>query len=411
MKDILKKEYSNGLTLVAEERPNTRKVALFVGVGVGSVDEDSEINGGSHFNEHLLFKSNKHRTARQIIEDLEYSGSLVNACTTWKYTGFYAKTPKSSLNGALDILFEAATNFEYDEKEFELERQVILTEIQNYINSPEKHALTGLFIPTLFEGTPLEKKIEGTTESMGKIKKKELEAFKQRFYAPNNMIIAVCGRFDWKKLTQLIEETFGILEKKHVPRRQKISIQNRGNRREEKRLDITQSYLHLGYRVPGFCGKDFFSLEMISSLLSEGMSSRLFHELREKRGIGYSVGNFFYPTGEEGMFVSHVDGLDPERVEETEEIILNIFSDLKKRRVQTKEFKGTKKLMISRYDDLLEKITERAMLLFLSEFFRVPYDFREKEKYIRAVTKDNVMDAAKEYLTEDYTLTLLSPKK
>jgi len=409
MKNILRKDYGNGLTLIAEKR-DSKKAALFVGVGAGSVDEDDRINGGSHFNEHLLFKSNQHRTARQIIEDLEYSGSLVNACTTWKYTGFYAKTPENSLSSALEILFEAATNFDYDEKEFALERQVILTEIENYINSPDKHALTGLFIPSLFKGTTIEQKIEGTAKSMGKVAKKELESYKKKLYVPNNMIISVSGRFDWKKLESLVSASFGTLPKGAQNNRKPVPVTNRRRIKEEKRADISQSYLHLGYRVPGFQTEDHFSLEMMSAILAEGMSSRMFHELREKRGIGYSVGNFYYPNGAEGMFVSHVDGFDPKKLDETKKTILKIFSDLKKKPVGVKEFSGTKKLMLSRYDDVLERITERAMMLYMTEFFKIPYDFREKEKYIRAVTKEDVRAAAKEYLGDDYTMTLLRPE-
>lgn len=410
MKKVHREEYGNGLVLLAEERPNTKKAALSVGVGVGSVNEDKRLNGGSHFNEHLLFKSNQYRSARQIIEDLEYSGSVVNACTSWKYTSFYAKTPHRELENALEILFQAATNFDYVEEEFELERQVILTEIQNYINSPEKYALMGLFIPTLFSGTLMEKKIEGTTESMSKVSKKRLEGFKKRFYVPNNMIIAVSGRFNWESLREMVGCSFGGLKKSPIQKPDGVDITNRSYMKEEKRSDITQSYLHLGYKVPGFQSKDYFSLEFLSAILSEGLSSRMFNELREKRGIGYSVGSFFYPNGAEGMFISHVDGFDPKRVDETMDVILAIFDDLKKNKVDKRELKGTKKLMISKYDDVLEKITQRAMFLFISEFFKIPFDFREKEKHINEVTIREIQEAAKEYLLDEYVLTLLSPE-
>ena len=190
MMGVNRTEFENGLVLLTDKKEDTKKAALFVGVNVGSVDESEMLNGGSHVNEHLLFKSNENRSARKIIEDLEYSGSIVNACTSWKYTGFYAKTPKTEVENALEILFEAATD------EFELERQVILTEIRNYINSPDKYALMGLFIPTLFSGTPLEKKIDGTIESMSKVSKKSLEDFKKEYYIPNNTIISVSGNFN-----------------------------------------------------------------------------------------------------------------------------------------------------------------------------------------------------------------------
>jgi predicted Zn-dependent peptidase len=411
MKNIERTEFGNGLVLLTEERPNTKKAALLAGVGVGSVNENDKLNGGSHFNEHLLFKSNGFRSARQIIEDLEYTGTIVNAYTTWGYTAFYAKTPHKELENSIEILFQAAANFDYDEKEFELERKVILTEIQNYIDSPEKYALMGLFIPTLFSGTPMEKKIEGTAGSMGSVTKKELEGFKRRFYVPNNTIIAVCGKFNRSRLVEVVENTFGGLKKRNFPVTGKVDIGNRRVTKSEGRRDITQSYLGLGYRVPGYSSENFFVLDLLSSILSEGLSSRMFHELRERRGIGYSVGNFFYPLRKEGMFASHVDGFDPVRVDETREVILKIFEDLKHNRLDNREFRGTKKLMISKYDDRLEKITERAMMGFQSEFFRIPFDFREKERFIRNVSREDIQEASEEYLNEEYVMTLLEPEK
>jgi len=158
LKDIKRVELDNGLVLLMEKTQNTKKTALLAGVRVGSVDESMKLNGGSHFNEHMLFKGNRYRSAREIAEDLEYSGTVINAYTTWKYTAFTAKAPYEHLNTAVEVINQAATNYSYIEEEFATERQVILTEIENFINSPDRYSLTGLFIPKLFEGTPLEKK-------------------------------------------------------------------------------------------------------------------------------------------------------------------------------------------------------------------------------------------------------------
>ncbi len=410
MDEIQRIEYGNGLRVLLEERANTKKAALLVGVRVGSVDEDDRINGGSHFNEHLLFKSNKYRTGRQITEDLEYSGTVINAYTTWKYTAFYAKTPCMELENAIEILYEAATNMDYRKREFELEREVVLTEIRNYINSPDKYALMDLFIPTLFNNTPLEKKIQGTVEAMSSVEKSELEEFKREFYSPTNTVMVVCGNFNEKKLLDKVENTFGSLgDGKHHPR-EEIDISNRHRFREESRADINQMYLSLGYRVPGYSSDDFFKLDLLSSILSEGLSSRLFKELRERRGIGYSVGSFYKPFQNEGMFISHVDGFNPNKLEETQETIEMVFNDLKNERISERELEGTKNLMLSKYDDLLERITESAMLLLESEFCGIPFDYREKERYIREVSVKDLMDAANKYLGDDYTITLLKPE-
>lgn len=411
LKGIKRVELDNGLVLLLEKTPNTKKAALLAGVRVGSVDESKKVNGGSHFNEHLLFKSNKYRNARSIAEDLEYSGTVINAYTTWKYTAFTAKSPSEHLNTAVEVIYEAATNYSYKEEEFATERQVILTEIENFINSPDRYSLTGLFIPKLFEGTPLEKKIEGTVDTMGSVAKEDLEEFKQKYYAPNNTVITAVGKYDEKDLTAKVKDLFGSLEEKKLPSRDPAAdLTNRKRKTIEERKDISQVYLCMGYKVPGYDCKDTYVLEMLSSLLSEGLSSRLYQELRDKRGIGYGVGSFYYPLDTEGMFLTHVEGFDPKRLDEAQEAILGIYDDLKKNLVSDREFNGTKTLMLSKYDDSLERITDRAAMLLETEIYKIPYDFREKEKHILKITKEEIREAAKTYLTDDYALTLLSPE-
>ncbi len=412
LKGIKRVELDNGLVLLLEKTPNTKKAALLAGVRVGSVDETNRLNGGSHFNEHMLFKSNKYRNAKAIAEDLEYSGTVINAYTTWKYTAFTAKSPSEHLSTAVEVIYQAATNYSYKEEEFATERQVILTEIENFINSPERYSLTGLFIPRLFEGTPLEKKIEGTAQIMGAVGREELEGFKEKYYAPNNMVIAAVGKYDERELISGVKDLFGSLEKKKIaPRDSAADLRNKNRKAAEERKDISQVYLCLGYKVPGYDSKDTYALEMLSSLLSEGLSSRLYQELRDKRGIGYGVGSFYYPLDTEGMFLTHVEGFDPKRLDETQETILGIFEDLKKNLVPDREFTGTKTLMLSKYDDSLEKITDRAAMILETEMYGIPYDFREKEKYINGITKEDIREAAQTYLTDEYTLTLLEPEK
>ena len=410
LEGITRKEFDNGLVLLMEKRPNTSKATLLVGVKVGSVNENEILSGGSHFNEHLLFKSNSYRSARQLVEDLEYSGIIINAYTNWKYTVFYAKSPHRELAKAVEILFQAATNFNYNPKEFSTEREVVLTEVKNHINSPERYSISGLFIPTLFRGTPLERPIEGTTDSMEKITKEQLEGFKKEYYVPNNMVLVAVGKFDEEELIRKVEDTFGTLESKKIPTLDlNITLDNENFERYETREDISQLYMCLGYRTPGSAHEDHYKLDLLTSILSEGLSSRMFRELREKRGIGYDVGSLFHPMGDEGIFCTHVSGFDPKRFKETKDIIFKIFKDLKTNSITDREFKGTKTLMISKYDDKLEIITNRALFLLETEFYKTPYDFRNKESYINEISKNDLRDLANEYLTDEYSLTVLAP--
>jgi len=175
------------------------------------------------------------------------------------------------------------------------------------------------------------KKIEGTVDTMGAVSKEDLEDFKKKYYIPNNMVLTAVGKYNEKGLVEKVEELFGCLPRGNPPvRAPPASLKNSRKTYVEERKDISQVYLCMGYRVPGYDSRDTHVLEMLSSLLSEGLSSRLYRELRDKRGIGYSVGSFYYPLDTEGMFMVHVEGFDPKRLEEAQEAILGIFDDLKR---------------------------------------------------------------------------------
>lgn len=411
MKGIKRTEFDNGLILLTEKRPTAKKAVLLMGVRVGSIDENDKINGASHFNEHMLFKSNRYRSAERISEDLEYAGTVVNAYTSWRYTAFHAKALSDRISDAVEILFQGIGNFNYEKDEFLTEKDVILTEIHNYINSPERYSLFELFIPALYRETPLERTVIGTENSVKNLTKNELEGFKRKFYAPNNMVIVATGKFNDDELLKRVKVTFGKLKEKKISRPSSmINLRNKKLEKFEHRKDISQLYMSLGYKVPGYVHEDIHRLEILSGILAEGFSSRMLRELREKRGIGYDVGAFFSPDGNEGIFSAYINGFDPKRFDEAIGVLLKIFESLKKNPVPDREFNGIKNLMISKYNDRLEKIMDRAIMIFETELYGIPYDFRKEEKFIREISKEELMETANKYLTEDYTMTVLGPE-
>lgn len=400
----------NGLVVILEKRPATKKLALVVGIKVGSINESQRLNGASHFLEHLLFKSNPERTADQIAEDLDYNGIIKNAFTGETKTYFYAKAPAAKIRKAIEIVYQAATNFQFDLKEFSLEKKVILAEIGRDTNSPEEYSFSQ-FVSTLFRGTPLAKTIFGTTNSLGNIKKEELEKFKRNYYVPNNMIVVLVGKFEEKEFLRKIKNTFGKLKTKDIPKpRISTAIRNYRFNQLEERKGISQVYLFLGYQVPGFISPDTYKLEMLTGILSAGLSSRLFKKLRKEKGIGYDVGAILENFGVQGMLAAYAAGFDPRRYKETKEIILNEFSDLKTNLVSSKELEGTKTLMISQHDDALENIAKRGVIILEREASKIPYDFRDFAKLIKKVSREDVRAAARKYLTDKFTLTALVPE-
>lgn len=411
LKGVKRTVLGNGLTILTHKVPRAKKAVILVGVKVGSIHEDEKLNGGSHYNEHLLFKSNSHRTAKQITETLELGGAAINAWTSFNETVFYVKCLPEALGEAVTVAYEAATNFVYDQAEFEREKQVILTEIKLGIEDPGSYAFSHLFYPKLLAGTPLEKTVAGTEQAMGAITPSDLIRFKSDYYAPNNMVIVVVGKFDEKKLKKDIRKTFGAMLYTRGVRHPSINVPP--NRRQEKfetRGDLKQAYLCLGYKVPGSLSSETFKLRFLDGVLSAGFSSRMFQKLREKNGIGYSVGSFYGSYVGLGLFGAHVSGFDAKRFIETQQIILGEFADLKTNLISDKEFDITRSLLVSQYSEGFDNLSNLARNILHTEINGYPHDFREAYKQLKKVTKKDVLEMARQYLTNEFTLTALVPE-
>jgi len=411
LKGVKRTVLDNGLVILTHKVPTAKKAVLLVGVKVGSINEDDKLNGGSHFNEHLLFKSNAHRTAKQITETLELGGAAIGASTGFDKTIFHVKCLPEGLSEAINVAHQAAANLTFNPEEFKLEQQVILTEIQRIIEGPATFAANHLFFPTIFAGTSLEKTVSGTAKSMGTITAAELAAFKSAYYAPNNMVVVVVGQFDEQQTVKEVEKTFGTMPS--FPDIHHPSIVVPPNKRYEKietRPGLKQAYLYLGYRMPNEKHPDTFKLQILDGIFSAGLSTRMFQELRVKRGIGYAVGSSYGDVAGFGIFTTTVSGFDPSRFLETREVILGQFADLKINLISDKELDIARNLIISQHGDSIEEITNVARGLLSTEMENPVYDFRELEQYLRQITKQDVLETARQYLTDEFTLTALVPE-
>ena len=415
LKGISRVVLDNGITVLTEKRKNEqKKTVILIGVKSGSVHETERLSGGCHFNEHLLFKTNKHRNASEISESIEWAGGYLNAFTGWLSTSFFIKFLPESINKILQIAYEASVNYEYDSKEFKLERKVILTEIQSCINDPSTYDSEYLFIPAIFKNSPLERPVCGTIQSIGTVTQQELQDFKKQCFAPNNMVIVAVGIFDEKELIRNIDNTFGKIESKFIKQPEiKVNLGNCHFEKLEERKGISQAYMTLAYKLPGWHSmnlKEIFAMHMLRGILRAGLSSRLFKELRVKRGIGYGIGAFFTDIRECSMFGVDINGLNSNRLREAEETVLREFNKLKNEPVPDIEFAGIKNYIISQKRDHVKDISFRAGTIWDIEIYKTPFDFRKWEKYFKAVTKKDIMEAAQKYLTSEYTLTALVPE-
>lgn len=401
--------FDNGLILLMEKRAYARETAILIGTKSGSVNEENP--GITHFLEHMLFETNKWRTYQEIVDELEATGADINAQADQVLMFFYAKTLPSETAKVFQIIFEAVTNDEYKKDEFLKEKDEILSEIKTYIEHPLDYLYDSLFLPALFKGTPLERAIIGTVGSVNRITPKKLIDYKKEILTPNRpMAVVVTGEFDENNLIKEVSETFGRLPAGTPSPDLKINLENKKARKLKHGKGVQQVYLALGFRTPGLSHKDTFKLQLIEEILAGGLSTRLFREIRNKRGIGYIVGSRSESFGEVGSLCFFVNILRPERTEEAEDVIVSELRDLKTNLVSSKELEKAKNLIVRKYYDIMERIENRAFRIMVKEFQGIPCEFNDFEHRIRQLTAEDILIAARKYLSEEYTLAILVPE-
>lgn len=401
----------NGIKVFLERLPHHEKMIFLVSVGAGSRDDPKELQGLCHFVEHIQFHSNPFRTADEITDDLEDSGTDIDAATDFDSTTFQALGYAKYFSKTSRIIYEALNNFNYNDDDIEREKEEIITELKKDLDSPEEHYFSQLFLPALLRRTFCDRPILGTPKTLQRITKDDLVSFKKKFYAPENMAIFICGNFDEEKALKAAERTFGRMKKKNFePLERKLSLWNRRREIFKRRKGMKLAYMALGYKVPGFNHRDCAKLILLDSILSSGMSSRLWKKLKREKGIGYALGSQYDDFGGIGIFYARLDGVDALRLKEAKEIILNEFEDLKTNLVSKREFIRAKNLFFSDYDDNLEALEERASLVSDAYYHRDVFDCRNLRSAIENVSREALRRAAQKYFRNNYTLTALVPE-
>jgi predicted Zn-dependent peptidase len=277
----------SGLRVATERMPGARSVAAGVWVGVGARDEPAELAGVSHFLEHLLFKGSEARSARRIAEAIDRVGGDMNAFTTKEYTAYYTRLPASALPLGLEVLGDVLTAPALRDSDVESERQVILEELLMDEDSPEDRAHTLLY-ESLFPDHPLGRETAGVRETVGAIAPDDVRRFFSRWYHPAAMVVAVAGGIDHDTVVAEVERTFayagsgGDRPERVAPSPDVVPLAVRRRRTE-------QAHVAIGFRSVPRQDPDREALDVLNHCLGGGMSSRLFDEIREQRGLAYAV--------------------------------------------------------------------------------------------------------------------------
>lgn len=373
------------MTIIFEKR-SLPVVSAGIAVRYGGINESLSERGIAHFIEHMLYKGTKKRTSKQISQQIEKNGGIMNGFTEEQITAFWCKMPSDKLNVALDVLTDMVKNPLLDAKEMEKERKIIFEEMKIYHDSPS-HYVFDKIQGFLYE-KPLGAPLIGTHESMNSIdRKKMLKKFKE-VYKPGNMILCIVGDADFQDLVKFIEKNFR--KEKTGVKKQKIIHKNES--RIEKRKGIDQANLILAFHSPLSTDKKVYAAKALIGLIAYGMSSRLFREVRDKRNLAYSI--FGDVNANKYFSYSYIyAGAMKENIEKIKKIILGEFKKVS-RKLSKKELEDTKKQLIGNYRISMENSEGQMNQLLLSEIDGKVSEFYEFEKNIMAVKLKDVKKLA-----------------
>jgi predicted Zn-dependent peptidase len=291
----------NGMQLASDSMESVETVSLGVWVATGTRNEPPEINGISHLLEHMAFKGTQRRSARDIAEEIEAVGGQLNAYTGREQTAYYAKVLKEDVPLALDILADILQHSVFDEEELARERAVVLQEIGQANDTPDD-IIFDHFQETAYPGQPLGRPVLGSAEIVRALPRRALVDYLSGEYGGSRMVLAAAGRIDHRELVARAGEVFRDLPVGSPPRYAPARYTG-GDFREDR--DLEQVHIVLGLEGLSYGDPDYYALQVFSTLLGGGMSSRLFQEVREKRGLVYSVHSFsssFVDAGSFGIY-------------------------------------------------------------------------------------------------------------
>jgi predicted Zn-dependent peptidase len=317
---------SNGMRVVSETMPLVKTVSVGVWVDAGARDETSEINGVAHMLEHMAFKGTERRSARAIAEEIEAVGGHLNAFTSREQTAYYARVMAEDTGLALDILSDILQHSVFDAEEMERERGVIIQEIGQSEDTPDDIIFDHLQ-ETAFPAQSMGRSILGTVERVSGMQRGDLQGFLDRFYHGPSLVLVAAGAVDHDMLMSEAEKLFGGFSRSPRPSQQTASYSG-GEKREVR--DLEQA--HVAIALPGlaFDDPDYYAMKVYATVLGGGMSSRLFQEVREKRGLAYSV--YAYPASyRDGGLMTIYAGTGGEKLPELMPVLADELGKLSKR--------------------------------------------------------------------------------
>ena len=326
----------NGLRVVTHDMKDRDSIALGFWIGVGGRHEEDRVKGAAHFLEHILFKGSKKYPCEVIKTSIEGVGGTLNAFTSEEQTCFYAKIPTKYLKKTFDVLADMVVHPSIADPDIAKEKTVVVEEIKMYRDLPQ-YAVMELLDGLLWPDHPLGKNLAGTPETVTALSREDIKGFHKNYYIPGNIVIAACGNLDHAQITRLARERFGKL-----PREAQPTYLKADNSQSKPRINLFPKkieQMHLALGIIGYDEnhKERHALNLLSVILGGNMSSRLFVEIREKRGLAYSISCMARTMHDTGVFLIRA-GVDNQKLIETVTVILSELDKVKRGGVTDDEF-------------------------------------------------------------------------
>jgi predicted Zn-dependent peptidase len=400
-----------GLRVVTEYIPSVHSASVGLWVGVGSRDEGPSVAGAAHFLEHLLFKSTPTRSAVEIAQAVDAVGGELNAFTAREHTCYYAHVLDTDLELAVDLVADVVLRGRCAVEDVEVERDVVLEEIAMRDDDPED-TLGDVFLSAMFGGHPVGRPVIGSVESISDMTRAQLHSFHMRRYTPERMVLAVAGNVDHDHVVRLVGEYFGerlVRGKDPVAPRKAASRVSGSPTLELINRDTEQTHMFLGVRAPGRHWDQRWALSVLNSALGGGLSSRLFQEIREKRGLAYSVYSTVDTFSDAGA-LSVYAGCLPERFDEVTRVMTDVLTDVARDGITESECRIAKGSLRGGLVLGLEDSASRSNRLGRSELnYGSHRTIDETLDLIGAVTLDDVNAVARQLLTKQFGGAVLGP--
>jgi len=399
----------NGVRIVSEKLDHLRSVSLGIWVGTGSRDEAEGENGITHFIEHMVFKGTQSRDTLQIAKELDAIGGLSNAFTGSEYTCFYSKVLDKHLDRLAEILSDIFLNTTFDPLEMSREKHVILQEINMVEDTPDEYIL--VLFNRLFWGThPIGMPVLGSRETVSALDRSRLIEYKKKFYTPERVLIAAAGRVDHDKLVSLLRPFFEDLEPGTSKPERSVPERHAGIQCHYKELEQVQ--VCLGGKAPHLSSEQRFAAAILNTMLGGNMSSRLFQEIREKRGLAYSVYSFLSAYVDAGLLgVSFAT--EANAVNRALGVIAGEVRKIQNGEISKFDLDATKEHLEGGVLLNSENTDSRMTRLAKNEFIFGKYvSYEDVLASLERVTLDDVVEVARSsFNTDKVSLTTLGPFK